>query len=240
MNFPRALLAAAVVAATSCTVLLPLSSAQAATVKVDGGLCLISIGVQDMAAIRAELLQSDPLRLERIKAVIPGIDPELNLISLELRAQALERGTIKIEELSVAGQAAWSDFYLTGRQAGFAQNDLSALIISIAAPEYLAVQLDREFTPKLVGENSVSRVDAAEFVLQLEGYPAGLGVDLANSKYFNYAITTQVKNILAPGVSSFEVLVDGVTQPYDDCAAGRSENPDNPFNTGGGSSFGSS
>ncbi|MFP7366108.1 hypothetical protein SFC07_10085 [Corynebacterium callunae] len=226
MKIHRTLLAAAVVATTFSASLLPLPAAQAASVEVNGALCTITVTTADMAALRAEILATERLSLGTLTSLVDGLDPEINLLVSELSEQALT-GTIEIGSLSTAAQAAWAAFYQAGRSAGFSQNDLSAIIIAAVLPEYLAGQLDREFTPKLVGKLDVAKANAEGFIAQIKSYPAGMGVDATNSTFFNYTVSARAKELLTPAMAPFDVIVNGVIEPYQTCIS-KLANPDNP------------
>lgn len=212
-------------------------TATAATVDVQGSYCTITFSAQDLTDIQNLVANADNESLRLLKAEFPAIGDRFDILYTELADQMEKYGDVYFSSLSDEARQTYFSYIWQGTTVGYTENDLTAMLIAPLLPALLAGAVGQElggFTDPIVLNKAEAQLRATALS---EEVLVSAGFDVANRTYGNLALSPKAFEIVSPSINAFQILVDEIAEPFEDCAAGRGTKTGG---NGGGSSFGSS
>lgn len=211
--------AATAAAATIGASSLLIPAASAATVEFEGNQCKITVSEQDIAAMRAQVLNSNPDAEEQVKAAFPGLDAELDILLDEVETQILTDLKVDSQKFSPAGKTALNAYLAAGAKQGYTQDDLILILVSPVIPKLLGKYFDTE-GQALTGTYFMYAHEAKQQISMIDYYLKASGFDAASGKFLGLQASEKAAAIVTPALDTMTVFADQVQQPFRECIAG--------------------
>lgn len=204
--------AAAALLSTSAVVA---PAATAATVTRSGVTCTITFTQQDFNDFRTHFASYDDSVASRLSAAVPGQEEEIALIAGEVADAIKDGGTYSME-----ANAAWGRYFAAGREQGFTNNDLTAMMLLAATPAAMSNLLPT-FERSLRGVHVLTPTQAA-YIRDGLNYSYPVVEDaLGPGTFNNIPLSQRAKEIIEPARVVLQDFDEGLKEPYQACVDGK-------------------